>query len=115
MGYYKIGKTTNLGMRLKTYDTHNPIWNLVYTVNCDCEQYLLDKYSDKRLKFDWFSLNQDDVDWIKKNTETLTQNRKGIYISEAAKREACIKETKQKEDDIKLDEYIEQNPNQFKN
>ena len=66
-GYYKIGKASDLKSRISHYKTHNPNFDIIYTIKVknmkDTEQYLLDKYKNKRKdkNRDWFVFNQKDL------------------------------------------------------
>ena len=54
--HYKIGKTTSLRDRMTSYDTHNPDYELLKTIDGDCEKYLHNYFVDYHYKLEWFSL-----------------------------------------------------------
>ncbi len=75
--YYKIGKTSNLSMRLKSFDTHCPHFDLVKVINDDVERILHNYFSDKRMKLEWFKLDEIDlssIDNIAKNKDLIVHN-----------------------------------------
>lgn len=72
-GYYKIGKTQNLPERIRSYETCNPLFKVIVTLDCDCESMLHKKFIDKWHRNEWFSLSKEDVDYIINNKETIEQ------------------------------------------
>lgn len=65
--WYKVGRAINMDSRLKTYETHNPNFEVIYVVDGDYESCLHDYYSDKRDKGEWFLVDSDDIQFIKEN------------------------------------------------
>ncbi len=67
--FYKIGKSINPIHREKTLQSEKPTIELIYYFNTyDCDEKILqDKYKDKRIRGEWFNLDQDDIDYIKNN------------------------------------------------
>ena len=69
--FYKIGKTKYLKDRMKAYKTENP-FEIEIIIQKEVEDYvkiekeLLKKFEDKQIKGEWFKLNKDDVEEIKK-------------------------------------------------
>lgn len=137
-GYYKIGKTQSIESRLKVFETHNPNFELVYLINIDCENYLHCHFYKKRYKLEWFTLEIEDLEWIRDNEDKLQYNRQDLVL--AREKEERDKKTservylqrknalinkekqrikkenyklKQKEDDEKLKELIKTNPEIF--
>jgi hypothetical protein len=68
---YKIGKTKNLKSRLSVYKTHNIQTELILFIETDCEYYLHNKFKDKHISGEWFSLNEADINSIKKEYSAL--------------------------------------------
>lgn len=73
---YKIWKAKKIDQRIKTYRTENPFWiEVIWTwfVNSysEVEKYLLQKYKDKKIRWEWFNLCEEDLDWINKYLTTL--------------------------------------------
>jgi len=69
--YYKIGRTNDLKRRIKQYETHNPIIELICSIDCDCEYYLHYRFKDKVIKNEWFLLTDEDITFILTNTDLL--------------------------------------------
>lgn len=70
-GHYKIGQSKKPKERIKVFDTIMPIRvELVHTIPADNsflgESLLHEKYAHKRFDGEWFSLNLDDVEEIKR-------------------------------------------------
>lgn len=68
-GLVKIGKTSDIVRRLNTLNTMSPIdLELLGVVASDCaseiEGALHTKFSDKRIKGEWFALTSSDIDLI---------------------------------------------------
>lgn len=59
-GYTKIGKSSNPEYRERTLQSEKPTVRLIAIAEKDIEQYLHDKYSDKRVRGEWFSLTDMD-------------------------------------------------------
>lgn len=69
---YKIGKANDVDKRLRTFQTATPDIQLVtyktYASEKDAfrmENMLHNSYQDKNYAKEWFSLNEDDVSFIK--------------------------------------------------
>ena len=67
-GYHKIGKTRDPRYRTKQYTTENPPsieMSLIYTfdvTSCEeVEKYLHKRFSNKRVRGEWFKLTQEDL------------------------------------------------------
>lgn len=69
--YYKIGRTTNMENRIRSYDTHNPCYKITLVFSFDCETYLRNYFINKRFKNDWYNLTNEDIQWIINNEEFL--------------------------------------------
>lgn len=52
--YYKIGMTSDWSKRAESYNTHNPNWELIETIEGDYEHQLHHIFRDYRIKFEWF-------------------------------------------------------------
>jgi hypothetical protein len=64
-GFYKIGKTVNFKRRFQTLSTSNINLQQTLIIFGDEEKYLHQIYSNKRIKLEWYNLNQRDIDDIK--------------------------------------------------
>ena len=81
-GEYKIGLTKNLktdGARLKSFSVQSPLEiELIHNFYADdtkqAEIKLHEKYAAKRVKGEWFALNQEDIDEIKNIKEYTEDN-----------------------------------------
>lgn len=60
-GLHKIGKTKDLEDRLAAYRTHNPYFELIYTIPVDCEELLHNLFKSKRKHLEWFELDDNDI------------------------------------------------------
>lgn len=94
-GYYKIGMAINLEKRLKSYSTHNPVWELVYSLPFNCEKYLHFHFDIKRFKHEWFSLSIDDLHWIKSNEDYLF-NKQNFFQTKKEKEESVWNKKQEK-------------------
>jgi septal ring factor EnvC (AmiA/AmiB activator) len=68
-GYYKIGKAKELQNRITTWQHEFPIViDFIYSFACHnrrlVENFLHNKYSKKRLRREWYKLNDEDIAWI---------------------------------------------------
>jgi hypothetical protein len=68
-GEYKIGYTIDVGNRIKAFSVQPPFeYKVIHTFPADdmeqAEILLHDKFSEKRIKGEWFSLNDEDVSWF---------------------------------------------------
>lgn len=68
-GYHKIGKAVSVPNRLSQLNVQLPTpLTLVHTIAVSnmswAENYLHQRYADKRLNGEWFNLSADDVAWI---------------------------------------------------
>lgn len=61
---YKIGKARDVDKRVKTYRTHNPKFELIKIIEGDCERSLHSIYHHKRIKGEWFDLDDYDLSKI---------------------------------------------------
>jgi len=73
-GLYRIGKTENLKYRISCFHTHNPSFELIYTIDFDCELFLQNKFKEKNVKLEWFNLEENDIIWIRENKTLLSNN-----------------------------------------
>lgn len=73
-GYYKIGKSANMKKRLETYDTCNPVYELIHVIEFNCEVFLHKFFFHRHFKAEWYSLTWDDIMWIKTNEQYLWEN-----------------------------------------
>lgn len=65
-GLFKIGKATNPKVRERTLQAEDPRLELVAYALCgrEVESKLHKIFADKRIRGEWFSLEQNHVDWI---------------------------------------------------
>jgi hypothetical protein len=68
---YKIGKSVNAENRISQCKTANPEIQLLVSGYGISEKELHDKYKDKRVDREWFSLNESDVEWITEKIESV--------------------------------------------
>lgn len=59
--YYKIGRTANLENRISTMKTSNPFAQLLFYKEGDVEKELHETYKDKRVKGEWFNLDEGEL------------------------------------------------------
>ena len=96
----KIGKTKNLDQRLSTFDVKLPfnilLIHSINTKNMSYTEKLFHLHFDsKRVRGEWFDLNEEDISWIKQNAYTRkidssihnehfskAQNKKPLYITD---------------------------------
>lgn len=64
---YKIGRSVNPKYRERTLQSDNPLIDLVFSKKAgqEHETYLHEKFAEKRIRGEWFSLNSEDVNYIK--------------------------------------------------
>lgn len=62
--FYKIGFSTNVSQRLQTIEAVNPHIKLIGSCKFNCENFLHKKYSNKKHKYEWFNLSNNDVEDI---------------------------------------------------
>lgn len=55
----------NLPGRLKVYNTCNPNYELLFYLKGDFEGFLHEKFEGRRHKFEWFILNDEDINYIR--------------------------------------------------
>jgi hypothetical protein len=67
--FYKIGKSINPIHREKTLQSEKPTIELIHSFKAyDYDEKILhNKYKDKRIRGEWFNLDQYDIDYIKNN------------------------------------------------
>lgn len=68
-GYYKIGKSANIEKRIKQLSIGNICLEKILSVPFDCEKELHLQFKHKHITGEWFELDDDDVELIKKYTE----------------------------------------------
>jgi len=61
---YKIGKSINPSRREKTLQSEEPMIKIVKTWNYDIENTLHKKYSEQRVRGEWFKLSYIQVKYI---------------------------------------------------
>jgi len=64
-GLYKIGKSRSPSFREKTLQSEKPSIEMIMTMDSDYEKTLHAKYSAKRVRGEWFRLDEEDVRQIK--------------------------------------------------
>ena len=66
-GYHKIGRSKDPKYREKTLQSEKPTIELLYKfkAHSSTEKELHKKYNSKRIRGEWFDLNQKDIDYIK--------------------------------------------------
>ncbi len=64
-GYYKIGKSENPKFREDTLLSMKPTINLIWTYKKDIEKELHRKYSEYRIRGEWFKLDESHIEEIK--------------------------------------------------
>jgi len=77
-GYHKIGRTINLETRnknlMREYPLEIKIVHSFFCRNCvKAEKRLLGMFSEKRLQGEWFSLEQQDIEFITSITDEIAQ------------------------------------------
>jgi hypothetical protein len=70
-GLYKIGKTKNIKHREKTLQSEEPEISVIKTFDSDIESILHDKYSDYRVRGEWFKLSKIQIKYICTNNWEL--------------------------------------------
>lgn len=63
-GFYKIGKTKNISTRLKCFNTHCFNFKLIKIIYKDIESLLHLVFAEKRVKLEWFNLDDEDLLFI---------------------------------------------------
>ena len=65
-GYYKIGKSNNPKFRERTLQSQEPDVELIakWEVDSNEEKLLHKKFKDKRVRGEWFALDEEDVNYI---------------------------------------------------
>ncbi len=79
-GTFKIGKTKHIEKRMNLFSVKLPFENklvfLIKTGNHHQTEVAFHKhYSNKRVEGEWFTLNKDDITWIKEGKYTLEINK----------------------------------------
>jgi hypothetical protein len=69
-GYYKIGISKDVAKRLQSINYSIPIEiELIHSFRISdyqvVERFLHDKYSSKIFRYEWFKLDEQDIEWIK--------------------------------------------------
>ena len=69
--FYKIGYASSLSGRLHNFEGANPngielIWAAVFTEYKKLEKMIHERFNEKRVKGEWFKLNEEDIELIKK-------------------------------------------------
>lgn len=62
---YKIGKSENPKYRERTLQSEKPSISILLVINADVEKILHERYSEKRIRGEWFCLSEDDIKDIK--------------------------------------------------
>ena len=65
-GYYKIGKSKKPRFREKTLQSEKPTIEMLFVINKNIEKELHRRYSDKRVRGEWFRLEYKDVEYLRK-------------------------------------------------
>jgi len=65
-GFYKIGKSKNPCFREKTLQSEKPTIEMILIINQDIEKELHQKYSDKRVRGEWFQLDDQVIEYLRK-------------------------------------------------
>lgn len=65
--YLKIGYTTDVIRRLKSYGTHNAAFELLYYISGNVERELHNKFSGYRYKNEWFRYSDEIVAYFRAN------------------------------------------------
>ncbi len=65
--YYKIGKSDSPLKREKTLQSEKPTIQLIYYFESydNDEKILHQKFKDKRIRGEWFNLDENDIEYIK--------------------------------------------------
>lgn len=63
--FYKIGRSENPKYRERTLQSEKPSIRMLFAMNVDVEKILHEKYSEKRIRGEWFCLSEDDIKDIK--------------------------------------------------
>lgn len=66
-GQTKIGKSKVPQRRERTLQAEKPTISLLYVCDCDVENELHKQYADKRTRGEWFTLTEDDINYICRN------------------------------------------------
>lgn len=67
--YYKIGRSDSPLKREKTLQSEKPTIELIYKFKCEygIEKELHNKFNNKKIRGEWFNLDDNDIDFIKVN------------------------------------------------
>lgn len=65
-GLYKIGKSKNPNFREKTLQSEKPTIEMLFVIDKDVECELHQKFSHKRVRGEWFRLDNEDVEYLRK-------------------------------------------------
>ena len=71
----KIGKSVNPKRRFETCRTHNPYCELIYYTLDFTEKFLHEKFKEKRVLYEWFSLEKNDILFIAKGNKKIVPKR----------------------------------------
>ena len=83
--FVKIGKTHSLEERIVMYETHNPSFEILRTLEGDYESEMHNLFKEKCHKNEWFKLEKKDIEYILsddllKLCEEIDLRRKNEYI-----------------------------------
>lgn len=67
-GFYKIGRSVNPKYREKTLQSEKPTIRMIYFGKIDIEKSLHKRFKDKRIRGEWFDLQETDINYIKSLT-----------------------------------------------
>ncbi len=70
-GFYKIGCTNDVKERINTFAPKLPFeTEIIFTIKVndkyDAENFLHTRFANKRMNGEWFTLDEDDIAWIRK-------------------------------------------------
>lgn len=58
---YKIGKTNNVENRMSAYNTHTAVYRLIRVYDGNYEDYLHNRFKDKKSHLEWYKLSEEDI------------------------------------------------------
>jgi len=80
-GFYKIGKAVDVGDRIISIKTTCPLIKLITTCNANIENKLHRFFLSKKVSGEWFSLNSDDVEYIKAEFKSSNSAKQKGFVS----------------------------------